>query len=353
MTTVPDPKEKSACEYSTGQPVLCRIEEEQPGGFMVTVLSPPPGQDDVGQVSKPGFLGSERIYKQGDVVMAQFVCATGQQLLLTENIAVPSGAARGAVDAIDPTLARLCGVQKYKLYTYKAIGTTSPIRLKRAVDLIPTAARPEDVVQVETGRHGPRLLIDRLESGKFTGVLKVHSEERLSRSAMLILQGRVAGCHYACKELPYLVSTEGALQLALGDISFARTNATLYPLPDPIILSLASLFIGRLEEHEHDERAAAAMGTICKELAAQRATACIAITWPPSEDMCFVFINDGQIHGAFRVDDRQLSTDPEFAFDLLKRNGKASLQAMVLPEELRADPASIGFPLREESLQVD
>lgn len=353
MTTVPDPKEKPVYEYATGQPVLCRIEEEQPGGFVVTVLSPPPGQDDVGQVSKPGFLGSERVYQHGDVVMAQFVCATGQQLLLTEKIAAPGGAAREAAEALDPTLARLCGVQKYKLYTYKAIGTTSPIRLKRAVDLIPAAASPADVVQVETGRHGPSVLIEKLESEKFTGVLKVHSEERLSRSAMLLFEGRVVGCHYACKELPYLVSTEGALQLALGDISFARTNATLYPLPDAVILSLAALFIGRLEEHEHDERAGAAMGAICKELAERNATACVAITWPPSEDMCFVFIHEGQIFGAFRVDDRTYSTDPEFAFDLLKRNGKASLQAMVLAPEMLADRSLIGYPLHEEPLKVE
>ena len=352
MTTAPDPTEKPVNAYLPGQPVMCRIEEEQPGGFVVTVLSPPPGDDDVGQVSKPGFLGSERPHKTDEIVMAVFVCATGQQLLLAEQ-PVSSGANKGGDEAIDPALARLCGVQKYKLYTYKAIGASSPIRLKRAIDLIPAATSPDEIITVETGRHGPRTLVESVESEQFTGALKVISEERLSRSAMLLFRGRVVGCHYACKELPYLVSTQGALQLALGDIGFTRTTANLYPLPEPIILSMASLFLGRLEEKEHDERAYASMGHICKQFADQNATACVAITWPPSDDMCFVFIHEGQIQGSFRVEERQISTDPEFAFDLLKRNGEASLQATVLPAEAYEDLDTIGFALREESLKLD
>ncbi|MFN8659671.1 MAG: hypothetical protein U0105_25270 [Candidatus Obscuribacterales bacterium] len=338
--------------YLPGQPVMCRIEKEQPGGYVVTVLSPAPGEDDVGQVAKPGFLGTDRAHTPGDIIMGQFVSATRKQILLSEHAAAiaKSGAFK---EVLDPALARLCGVQKYKLYTYKAIGNSSPVRLKRAVDLIPNATDPKDVIPVETGRHGPDVLIERLESERYTGVLRVNSEERMSRAAMLLFQGRVVGCHYACKELPYLVSTEGALQLALGDIGFTRTSATLYPLPEPVILSLAALFLGQLQDHEHDERAGAAMGTLCKDFAEQRATACIAITWPPTDDMCFVFIHEGQIHGSFRVDERAITADPEVVFELLKHNGEASLQASVLPKEVLGRLNTIGYALREAALKVD
>lgn len=349
MTSGTDDDNRS---YLAGQPVMCRIEEEQPGGYVVTVLSPPPGQDDVGQVAKPGFLGTDRVHTSGDIVMGQFVSATRTQILLSEHAAAIAKSSTFK-EAIDPALARLCGVQKYKLYTYKAIGSSSPVRLKRAVDLIPNAADPKDVIPVETGRHGPDVLIERLESERYTGVLRVNSEERMSRAAMLLFQGRVVGCHYACKELPYLVSTEGALQLALGDIGFTRTSATLYPLPEPIILSLASLFLGQLQDHEHDDRAGAVMGTLCKELADQNATACIAITWPPTEDMCFVFIHEGQVQGSFRVDERQISPDPEVIFELLKRNSEASLQASVMPKDVMGRLATIGYALREAALRAD
>jgi hypothetical protein len=84
---------------------------------------------------------------------------------------------------------------------------------------------------------------------------------------------------YSCKSAPGTQqTTEQNLPLMLSDLRLEDTEATLYDLPESVLLPMSSLFSGYPIKRDDDYDARAYMDFVCKWFEDKRLTGCLGIT---------------------------------------------------------------------------
>jgi hypothetical protein len=217
--------------------------------------------------------------------------------------------------------------------------------LKRATDLILPPLQVESENKFKIADYDLEWLITDLEGGMRTGCVKAASEERLSRSAMLLYRGRAVGCIYGCKSMPETQPTEQSLQLMLSDLELPETSVRMYDLPESVTLAMSALFLGYPVQRNDEYDAMSYMDYICNWFESKSNTACLAITLNSSSATCLGFIHKGQFCGAFYVEDQKYTTDVSFVHDLLRNDPKAGIEASILPPEMTSSAVRFGFSL--------
>jgi len=217
--------------------------------------------------------------------------------------------------------------------------------LKRATDLILPPLQVESENKFKIADYDLEWLITDLEGGMRTGCVKAASEERLSRSAMLLYRGRAVGCIYGCKSMPETQPTEQSLQLMLSDLELPDTSVRMYDLPESVTLAMSALFLGYPVQRNDEYDAMSYMDYICNWFESKSNTACLAITLNSSSATCLGFIHKGQFCGAFYVEDQKYTTDVGFVHDLLRNDPKAGIEASILPPEMTSSAVRFGFSL--------
>lgn len=217
--------------------------------------------------------------------------------------------------------------------------------LKRATDLILPPLQVESENKFKIADYDLEWLITDLEGGMRTGCVKAASEERLSRSAMLLYRGRAVGCIYGCKSMPETQPTEQSLQLMLSDLELPDTQVRMYDLPESVTLAMSALFLGYPVQRNDEYDAMSYMDYICNWFESKSNTACLAITLNSSSATCLGFIHKGQFCGAFYVEDQKYTTDVGFVHDLLRNDPKAGIEASILPPEMTSSAVRFGFSL--------
>jgi hypothetical protein len=149
---------------------------------------------------------------------------------------------------------------------------------------------------------------------------------------------------YSCKSTPGTQqTTEQNLPLMLADLRLEDTEATLYDLPESVLLPMSSLFSGYPLKRDDYYDARAYMDFICKWFEDKRQTACLAITLPADASTCLVFIYQGDFSGAFYVEEQKFTKDKSFVYNLLRSDPKATVEAALLTPEMISDPSGCGF----------
>jgi len=217
--------------------------------------------------------------------------------------------------------------------------------LKRATDLILPPLQVESENKFKIADYDLEWLITDLEGGMRTGCVKAGSEQRLSRSAMLLYRGRAVGCIYGCKSMPETQPTEQSLGLMLADLELPETNVRMYDLPESVTLAMSALFLGYPVQRNDEYDAISYMDYICNWFESKSNTACLAITLPASSATCLGFIHKGQFCGAFYVEDQKYTTDVGFVHELLRNDPKAGVEASILPPEMTSSAVRFGFSL--------
>jgi hypothetical protein len=217
--------------------------------------------------------------------------------------------------------------------------------LKRATDLILPPLDLSSEQKFKISEYDLEWLITHLEGGMTTGCVKASSEERLSRSAMLLYRGRAVGCIYGCKSMPETQPTEQSLQRMLADLELPDTNVRMYDLPEGVTLAMSALFLGYPVQRNDDYDALSYMDYICNWFESKAQTACLAITLPSSQATCLGFIHKGQYVGAFYVEDQKFNKDIAFVHDLLRKDKDANVEASILPPEMTSSAVRFGFSL--------
>ncbi len=376
--------------YKAGQNVVCRVTDAEPGGYAVLIP-----KDNL-----PGFLPTQVALKRGEEVLAQFVCVHNNRILLSarfgsnsegapqqkaqkvrwedhlegnENQAAianfapdnsiyagPAGIEEGQYASIDQSTANIsAGVAPaisqptpHELTeAEKAFGVWAPhaqprqFNLKRATDLILPPLSAEGLKEFKIADYDVEWLITDLEGGMRTGCVKASSQEKRSRSAVLLYKGRAVGCIHSSKQMPDTMPTEQALHGMLADLELPDTVIRLYDLPENVTLSMSALFLGYPVQRDDSYDARAYMDYICSWFANKKQTACLAIALPGKSATCLGFIYAGQFCGAFYVEDQYFSQEKEFVYELLRDDRDAYVEASILPAEMTSSAVRFGFSL--------
>jgi len=334
--------------YKAGQNVACKVTAAEPGGYAVIIP-----KDNL-----PGFLPTEAKLKVGEDVLAQFVCVHNNRILLSSKFAGTLGGGAKPAQQTQPyqqvnwseqlaqgAAAPAAGPEQDAAFGVWAANTPKKFNLKRAIDLILPPLNGEQPNTFKIGEYDLEWLITDLEGGMRTGCVKASSEERLSRSAMLLYRGRAVGCIYGNKHMPDSPPTEQALQFMLADLALPETQVSVYDLPEEIALSMSALFLGYPVDRAEGLDARSYMDYLANWFAEKQQTACFAISLPSFAATALSFVHKGQYAGGFYVEDQKFSQDKNYIYDLIASDNQAGLDASILPPEMTSSAVRFGFSL--------
>ncbi len=313
-----DPK-----SYRPGQSVLCQVEAPEAGGYLVTV-SP---------TGIKGFLPSQDPLDIGRQVPATFVCMNGERALLTFAYMI------GTTERVQLSTSS----DSINAFSVWADSYPTNMKLRRAIDVV----MPSLDGNLRTMTSDERTLdelMEHIESTKFTGCLKAQNEEHLSRSAALLFEGRVVGCIYGTKSpKPQPYTTETAMYLMIGDLQASGTDVQLYSLPEEIILSMSSLFLGcPIEGLPVSNTPTVALGLL-DEFAKRGQTACLTLSTDGSGTISVSFVHAGNYIGSFLVEKQQFRQSAELPLQLPNEYNDARLDASFLPNEMISESIQYGY----------
>jgi hypothetical protein len=217
------------------------------------------------------------------------------------------------------------------------------MRLRRAIDII---MPPIDGQVTETNSTETTLpeLVSLLEKKPLTGCLKAQNEQRLSRSAALLYQGRIVGCIYGTKSGNDRLSMETSMNMMVSDLRQADTVMQIYSLPEPVILAMSALFLGCPIEIVSDMRIADATLTLLTELKTRKDTACLMLSKETSP-ISVSFVYRGQFIGTFLIEKQQYLPSSELTMQLPEAFEQARLDASFLPSVMTSDSMQYGYML--------
>lgn len=332
--------------YKAGQNVACKVVAAEPGGYAVIIP-----KDNL-----PGFLPTEEKLKQGEEILAQFVCVHNNRILLSSRFSnstvgqfnyQPTQSQVRWEEHLDGEAGAPQAMGDEAEAAFRVWAETNPrkLQLRRAVDLLMPPVQDAVPNRFKIKDYDLEWLITDLEGGMRTGCVKASSEEQLSRSAMLIYRGRVVGCIYGSKKMNDAHPTEQSLSFMLRDLALPETEVTVYDLPEKVTLAMSSLFMGYPVQRNDEVGSRAYFDYLCNWFADKKQTACLAINMSGGHGMCLAFVHDGNYIGAFYVEDQTFSEDPAFVHGLLDKDPQAAVEASILPPEMMSAAMRFGFNL--------
>lgn len=312
-------------EFKAGQSVKCRVVAAEPGGYHVKLIG-----------SKiDGYLPSQEELQIGQAVPATFVCMNRNRALMTFAYRIG-------------TTARVqAGLDSESATAFAVWADSHPrtFKLRRAIDIImpPTKGKPEIL---RAGDYDVARLSHDLERSKLTGCLKAVSQQKYSRSAMLLFQGRAVGCIYGKKPQSDPYPTETALQMMLLDMSFPETSLQLYELPLEVVLPMSSLFLGcPVDEEATSTNERPQLNAALQSLKSKKTTACLTLHLNSGSELCFAFVHKGRYYGAYHVEGQKFESDVNLFRQLIENDKTATLEIHILPGEMLTDSVLFGYSI--------
>ncbi len=293
--------------YRSGDSVWCKVRNAEPGGYAVETE---PGGFD-------GFLPTSAKHEPGEQLWVQFVCIAFNRMLLTST------------------------KESETLPQQKLVH-------RRGVDLIPPPPEDNDNVrEITLETSDLKELLKELEDENYTGCMRVVSELRKSRCALLFYRGRVVTCLYTSTNVDQH-PIEQSINMLLNDLKAPQARLIMYELSEQVVLPLSALQLGYSLERSDNLDAREYLDYLGKWIAEKEQTACIALTLSNGE-CCLALVHDTRLVGAYYVEHRYYLDDVQAVYDFVSNDKTARITACILPKEVTALPAVFGYSLREMS----
>jgi hypothetical protein len=118
---------------------------------------------------------------------------------------------------------------------------------RRTVNLIPRPETEQGCHAHKYGEHNrPEQLLLSVEATQATCCIHLSSPYYKSRSAALIFRGRILGCVYGNKHLPYQLFGKTAYDYMHRELSHRESELQSYPLDEELVLAAAAMFNGEI-----------------------------------------------------------------------------------------------------------
>lgn len=306
-----------------GSSVKCRVCAPRPGGYAVKLV--PSGIE--------GYLPCQEDLNEGQVVPATFVCMNQDQALMTFAFRI------GTTERVQMGLPS----EPETAFAVWADSHPRTFKLRRAIDIVMPPLSSNEVAPLRSGDFDIAKLIVDLEEGGLTGCIKMICDERLSRGALLLFKGRAVGCIYGKKPMVEPYPIESAIQMLLLDSFLPDTNLTVYDLPDEIILSMSSMFLGVPVAEREGESAAELFETTLKSLKSKNETAVATLT--SQKEMSLAFIHEGERFGSFDVDLQKFYPQADVFDELIQKSPDSKVEMSILPPEMTTEKVLFGYGL--------
>ena len=323
--------------FKPGQGMICRIESIEPGGYGAVVVSGklPPSADS-SQPALKAFVPSTEPLEIGQNVPATFVCMHNNRALMTFAFMLGTTETIQLSTASDEDNAFSIWVDSYPPNQ----------RVRRAIDLFMPSISGKLLHEMECSSCDPKQLLSDLELANFTGCIKARSEEKKSRSAMVIYNGRVVGAIYGKKDAQEPYPVDRAYKMLGEDLLEPDTMLTVYELPEGVVLSMAALFLGVPIAKDANKGPADYLDHAIVSMKLAGETGCITINETDGEaNLSILFVFEGMIVGCYKIREQAFNEDCSEVIKETKEKNNATIDAHILPVHLTSGAVSFGFKL--------
>lgn len=363
-----------ATGYKPGQNVVCRVLKAETDGYAVIIP-----KDNL-----PGFIRTSASHAANEEVLAQFVCIHNGRILLSplfgqsrvagSLLSKPSSV--NWSEQLEQDEQSQTGANAYDQFAEQASAATqqayqeaaenyqaqqdpssqwqNPVeeqtptkrfRLRRAIDLVMPPMDADTHTSIDMADSDLEWLITDLEGGMRTGCMKATSEQKLSRSAVLLYRGKAVGCIYGSKSAPEQRPTEESLYCLLNDLQAEDAHVSIYDLPEGVVGAMSALFLGLAEPRQEGLSELDLFNYYMTAFTQNGNTACLAINVPSTSSLCLVFVHRGVFSGAFFVEDQIYTQNPDDLFQLFRNDPETRVDASRLPQEFIASGSRFGYSL--------
>jgi hypothetical protein len=313
--------------HKPGQCLWCRIDAPEPGGYAITIA----------KSGIRGFLPSATALDIGRFVPSTFVCMNGDRALFTFAFTLGTSA----------RVQNSTASEQENAFAVWSEAHSEPAVFRRAVDLVmPPIGSPPIITRLN--ENSAKEIFSTVEETNFTGCIKIYCQSRLSRSALIFLNGRVVGSIYTAKTPLDSCPVAVGIKKMLEDILTPELDATLemYELPSGIVLSLSSLFLGYVDQPQAQVTNLVYTERMLSHFAARRGTACFNFI-DPRNDSTFAlgFIAEGAFIGTFTVAQKAFAEEKGYLLNMLLSQFQLKMQTHILPVAMTSDAVRFGFSL--------
>ncbi len=322
-----------ADKIKPGECVWCRIDSPEPGGYSVSVVSN-------GLV---GFLPSYHPIELGRIVPSTFVCMDGERALFTFAFTMGTSARVQHSTASDQENA----------FSVWADAYPKSLSVRRAVDLVmpPINSAP---IMLKLNAQRAKEIFPSLEETNFTGCMKVFCEGKLSRAALIFVNGRAVGSLYTTKQFPDPYPFEAGMRKMMQDVASPDSEADveMYELPEGIVLSMSSLFLGYVDQPGDKVENKSYTERMLEHFSSRSETGCFSFVDENHAPIALGFVRSGHFSGAYSIIERVFSEDISFWFKLLEANPNCKVLAYILPPAMMTEAIRFGYSLNSEQFAV-
>jgi hypothetical protein len=324
--------------YKPGQGVICRIESIEPGGYGAIVVPgrmPPSSSSATDEPAMKAFVPSNEPLEIGQTVPATFVCMHNNRALMTFAFMLGTTETIQLSTASDEENAFAIWVDSYP----------SDNRVRRAIDLFMPSVSGKLLHELQCANCDAKKLLTDLELAHFTGCIKARSEEKKSRSAMLIINGRIVGAIYGKKDAQETYSVDKAHKMMGSDLLEPDTLLTVYELPQGVVLSMAALFLGCKITKDPGKSTSDYLDHALVSMKLAGETGCITISQDSELITTMLFVFEGNLIGAYKIKDQSFSEDSTPALEETRDKNNAGIEAHILPVHLLSEAVTFGYKL--------
>ncbi|MBS1989405.1 MAG: hypothetical protein JSS83_02745 [Cyanobacteria bacterium SZAS LIN-3] len=324
--------------YRPGQGVICRIESIEPGGYGAVVVAgklPPPSEGQLAEPPMKAFVPSTEPLEIGQNVPATFVCMHNNRALMTFAFML------GTTETIQLSTAS----DKENAFAIWVDSYPSNQRVRRAIDLFMPAVEGKLLHELKCANCDSKKLLADLELAHFTGCIKARSEEKKSRSALLIINGRVVGAIYGKKDAQETYPVDKAIKMMGIDLLEPETLLTVYELPEGVVLSMAALFLGCPIAKDANKSTADYLDHALVSMKLAGETGCVTISQDSELVTTILFVYQGSLVGVYNIPAQSFSEESAPVVQETKEKNNATIEAHILPVHLLSDAITFGYKL--------
>src|SRR5262249_27081888 len=147
-------------------------------------------------------------------------------------------------------------------------------------------------------RNRQQLLLA-IEANKSTGCVKIISNKRKSRGALLIFQGRLLGAMYGCTSIQGPLFYDQAFERLLMELSDPDTVVSAYALPESLVIATGALFHGQFREVDQRGGASEAFHSCFRMMTEANMPGCIMISDANNIAVLSVYMFAGKVVGLY------------------------------------------------------
>jgi hypothetical protein len=201
---------------------------------------------------------------------------------------------------------------------------------RRAIGLLPDAKDDRTTVIPITANSNRQRFLVALEADQRTCCLKMASDRRKSRGALLIFRGRVLGTIYGSKSLEAQLLDQAAYARVYTDITEPDSLVDTYTLDEELAIATAALFHGQPFEMNDNSSVEEIFRSYVQALMQANMPGCVLVTNFKNVAVCLAYVFGGRLVGFYSASEGWLPPVASIAINQVMRFPQASVTGSIL-----------------------